>query len=398
MGAIMSPVASTLSFGDASDDAEASWVDVTNPDLTTLTGSSFNGGNWSNGGRGFGYNDAPYESFTTAAWTLDSRHPLVHEFEQGGGDWGTNFQWNLGQGWSSVPSWALVPATTLIKPDAPSDVVATALSNTVVNVKWTDNSDNELGFAIERSTSGLAGSWQEIGIVSYVDGTGNTVEYADKNLTPGTKYYYRVRSFYSDDSDAVAAPAVTTTTDVAGGGLTGRYYNEFDFVSPPVATIPVDPLVDKDFDANRNLRPTGFSITNEGVVWVGRILAPVTGKYTFGTASDDGTAVWLDDDYTTTATVDNSNFQGWGLDQPDLHAGTVTWDAGTFHTVKVLFCQGGGGARATLFWKVPGSPWSMMDPQFEFPPDYSVKPSVGPTNVKATTLAADGSSVLAGRI
>ena len=44
-------------------------------------------------------------------------------------------------------------ATTSAAPAAPTDLVATALSPTQINLAWTDNSDNENGFNILRCQS-----------------------------------------------------------------------------------------------------------------------------------------------------------------------------------------------------------------------------------------------------
>jgi hypothetical protein len=39
-------------------------------------------------------------------------------------------------------------------PEAPTDLVASAVSTSQINLSWTDNSKDELGFRIERKTYG----------------------------------------------------------------------------------------------------------------------------------------------------------------------------------------------------------------------------------------------------
>ncbi|MGA1368433.1 MAG: pre-peptidase C-terminal domain-containing protein, partial [Blastocatellia bacterium] len=68
----------------------------------------------------------------------------------------------------------------------PTDVLATALSTTQVELVWTDNSFNELGFLIRRR-SGVNGPWLVLGAV----GT-NATSYRDSNLMPGETYHYTV--------------------------------------------------------------------------------------------------------------------------------------------------------------------------------------------------------------
>lgn len=74
-------------------------------------------------------------------------------------------------------------------PAAPSGLGATALSTSQIRLTWTDNSDNETGFRIERSATGTSG-WSQIGTVA-----ANVTTYTNSNLTCGTRYYYRVRAY-----------------------------------------------------------------------------------------------------------------------------------------------------------------------------------------------------------
>ncbi|MDZ7367935.1 MAG: fibronectin type III domain-containing protein [candidate division KSB1 bacterium] len=115
-------------------------------------------------------------------------------------------------------------ATTLPNPPAaPSALTATPVSQIRINLAWTDNSNNETAFKVERKT-GAAGTYAEIGTVA-----ANVQVYADSNLTANTAYFYRVRglntggfSDYSNEANATtlpnppaSAPSSLTTT-VAG--------------------------------------------------------------------------------------------------------------------------------------------------------------------------------------
>ena len=88
-------------------------------------------------------------------------------------------------------------------PDSPSSLQATVLSSSQIILTWTDNSDNESGFKIERK-EGTGGSWAEIKDIS-----SNTANYTDAGLACETTYYYRVKSYndegnsdYSNESNA----------------------------------------------------------------------------------------------------------------------------------------------------------------------------------------------------
>ena len=73
-------------------------------------------------------------------------------------------------------------------PTAPTNLNARAASKSRVNLSWTDNSNNETGFQIERSPNGT--TFAQIATV----GAGVT-SYANTSLTASTTYYYRVRAY-----------------------------------------------------------------------------------------------------------------------------------------------------------------------------------------------------------
>jgi len=106
----------------------------------------------------------------------------------------------------SAPSNTATATTTALLPAAPSGVTATALSNTEIDLRWVDNSDNEQYFRIERSTDGT--NFAEIASVG-----ANQVAYRAGYLTAGTQYYFRVRasnaSGYSGYSAAVSVSTLS---------------------------------------------------------------------------------------------------------------------------------------------------------------------------------------------
>ena len=77
-------------------------------------------------------------------------------------------------------------------PVAPSNLVARKDSLnrfSQINLFWTDNSDNEDGFEIERSLDALT-DFMLVGSV-----TKNVTTFNDDGLSIGTQYFYRVRAF-----------------------------------------------------------------------------------------------------------------------------------------------------------------------------------------------------------
>jgi fibronectin type 3 domain-containing protein len=79
--------------------------------------------------------------------------------------------------------------TPALPVNAPTNLAAVAMSTTQINVTWQDNSNNETGFRIERSTNGGA-SWSQIATVG-----ANVTSFTNTNLTRGQTYSYRVRAY-----------------------------------------------------------------------------------------------------------------------------------------------------------------------------------------------------------
>lgn len=87
-------------------------------------------------------------------------------------------------------------------PAAPSDLAVHLISTPAIALEWTDNSSNESGFEIQRSTDGS--TWGGLATVAM-----NTVWYEDES-GPGT-FWYRVRAVnattgLSSDWSNIAGP------------------------------------------------------------------------------------------------------------------------------------------------------------------------------------------------
>ncbi|HEU4389073.1 MAG TPA: fibronectin type III domain-containing protein, partial [Blastocatellia bacterium] len=95
-------------------------------------------------------------------------------------------------------------------PVPPGNMVAVAASAKRINLAWTDNSNDEVGFKIERSRDGFSFS-----LIATVDV--NSISHSDPGLRPNRTYYYRVRSFnalgdsaYSNTASARTPPRLAS--------------------------------------------------------------------------------------------------------------------------------------------------------------------------------------------
>ena len=94
--------------------------------------------------------------------------------------------------------------------NAPTNVALTNLSTGVslgINISWTDNSSNETGFIIERSSTSSTMGFVPIGGVS-----NNILSFVDRNINRNTVYYYRIKASNTKTKYNTTIPSITTPT------------------------------------------------------------------------------------------------------------------------------------------------------------------------------------------
>jgi len=91
------------------------------------------------------------------------------------------------------------PATpSPMPPDAPYNLTAVAVSQSIVNLQWMDNSDNEDGFMIYRDNTLVA----TVGV--------NVTTFQDTGLEPATTYQYAVAAYNQIGESEASLCTVTT--------------------------------------------------------------------------------------------------------------------------------------------------------------------------------------------
>ncbi|MGH9861796.1 MAG: fibronectin type III domain-containing protein [Candidatus Acidiferrales bacterium] len=121
-------------------------------------------------------------------------------------------------------------------PAAPSNLTATAVSSTQINLTWQDNSTTEAGFNIERCTGTTAFCDANPANFAYVTSRGvNNISYSDTGRAPNTTYSYRVRASNADGYSAYTNTAEATTfpltdppqppTNLVATGVSGSQIN-----------------------------------------------------------------------------------------------------------------------------------------------------------------------------
>ncbi|RBL88014.1 fibronectin type III domain-containing protein [Chitinophaga flava] len=241
-------------------------------------------------------------------------------------------------------------------PAAPTQIKAAAASYNKINLTWTDNSTNETGFEIYRSTS-LGGPFNIIATTAAAQ-----TAYTDSLLQPQTTYYYKVKAInkYGDSGFSLAD----------GGGLQYDYYEFSDITQLPDFNS-ITPVKSGSVD-NITLDIRNHD-NNFALKFAGYINLPVSGTYTFYTASDDGSKLYIDGFDNTKLVVNNDYLQG-----TTERSGTKTLSAGR-HAIYITYFQRGGGFTLTASYKGPNG--SNIAKQL-IPSSALANP-----NMQATTLA-----------
>ncbi|MBC7807167.1 MAG: hypothetical protein H7145_13575, partial [Akkermansiaceae bacterium] len=152
-------------------------------------------------------------------------------------------------------------------------------------------------------------------------------------------------------------PAPPPEVAGAGGGLSGSYWKDKDMSGEPLLKRTEAQV---DFDLKGATPISGVPTDNVCARWEGFYEAPASGKYTFGTRSDDGVRLWIDDK----PVIDNWTDHG---PTEDRAKEPIVLKKGQRVRLKLEYYQGSGGGEIHLLAGRGSEPLSVVPKGRLFP-------------------------------
>ena len=142
-------------------------------------------------------------------------------------------------GFGGGSGYSNVAEDNTIRSAAPSALSTVSITNTRIDLAWTDNSTNEFGFRVERCLGVACGTFTQIAQLP-----ANQSTYSDNTVTSGESATYRVRSY----NGAAASDPSNISTSVANlpavvGGVAVEQFSTAPSVRLTWAT-PVEPVTE----------------------------------------------------------------------------------------------------------------------------------------------------------
>ncbi|PPD03939.1 MAG: hypothetical protein CTY29_07755 [Methylobacter sp.] len=176
--------------------------------------------------------------------------------------------------------------TVAVAPKAPGNLAASALSSSQINLAWTDNSTDETGFRLERSTDGV--NWVEFAVTA-----GNVTSFSDTGLAASTTFQYRARSYNGNGNSGYSnvVSAATTTQVVCNSATPTLNMTPGSLLVKGGATVSLSAsFTNNDTSACSS---TNFTLTNSDGSTIGSYgLSPsgsASASWTFTAPTSDGT-------------------------------------------------------------------------------------------------------------
>lgn len=320
-------------------------------------------------------------------------------------------------------------------PSAPGVAPVTGITATGLTLNWVDNSSNEVGFVIYRSTDNITFTF-------LTQTAANATSFADSGLTPSTNYFYTVQAVSEGALSTVAALNATTLgagndTCNGAGGLWNTPATWTDGSVPGAGdnvtigagcTVTIDTaatalnvtvqnggILQYEDAVARSLTATGATVDTGGTFQSGVGGTVTTHSLSVsGSLVNNGTLDFSTNTNTAGALITftglgNANFTLGGTSTTDLRqTGGVTLNKGTSIANELTFSPGGTltvlGANTVGFLTLTnglftvGGTGAFSNPLFSVA-GYAIPATAGlrMNNPNATVVAQNGTGTVTGR-
>jgi len=313
----------------------------------------------------------------SGTYTFDSVgiYPFRADYYQEGGSAVMSVSWkasDLNINKSVIPDSAFAESLLLAgsEPAIPTNITATALSYDSVKLSWSDNSSDETGFEIYRSTSS-DGMYSIINTVKE-----NAITYIDTSVSPSSTYFYKIQAINKYGASGFDLTSM--------GGLSYEYFESSNFSVMPDFTS-ITPIKSGNVP-NVTLAFKNKS-TDYAIKFSGSIRISESGQYAFYTKSDDGSNLYIDGFDAAHQVVNNAYLQG-----PTERSGVVDLNAG-IHTIYITFFQHTGGDYLDASYKGPSIAKSLIpDSLFANGTNKAITPPMPPAPASPSNLVASSIS------
>ncbi|MBE7170905.1 MAG: T9SS type A sorting domain-containing protein [Williamsia sp.] len=330
------------------------------------------------------YFNTTYSSGATALVNNDGTHPaqsatgtvnvqtpgyypiVITFFEKDGGE-SMQAYWS-GPGFSRqlIPDSAFsraVVTNDITPPTAPANLQTVYVGRTFADLSWSLSTDN------------VGVSKYDVYVNGVYNSSTSTPGITVSGLTPNSSYNFTVKAVDQAGNASVSSNAVSATA--SANGLRYKYYEgvwsnlpNFTGLTPKkIGSMPA-------IDINPRTANDTFAF-----VWEGYINITTPGSYTFETASDDGSKLYFNTFYSSSATALVNND---GLHGTNTAGGTVNIPSAGLYPITITYFEREGGESMQVYWTGPGIARQLI-PASAFVEGYqdNVPPSA-PANIKST--------------
>jgi len=223
-------------------------------------------------------------------------------------------------------------------------------------VKWWNGPDEDLGYVIAHTVP--SGNQPNPKGLSCSIGFWRTTALTDQSFltlvsqTVGQTFATASTAATWLNSNGYWTSWVPYTTGLYKTTYSGYFADDVSFFATAIpATVGTNPAT--SVQTTSIFEGSGDSGTNFSCQWLGYFKPTTTETYTFYTASDDASYVWIGDNAITGFTTTNAIVKNGGLHGITEQSGTISLTAGVYYPIRIQFGELNGGDAMTFNFSTP---------------------------------------------